>query len=330
MIYNQSEWYPLRNIFLNVTNGNFKRMLLMGRDHLDKLQAQGVSDPTILTFYQRLLPVYTAFSDAYNAVQTNYSLYQSHTLAFENKMAELSSTAIRRWSVETQMVFDEKSPAYLALFTNGREPFQTGAYELRISAIKALLDGMTAMNHPDLAATIQKIQLFYNEVQKLRTQQQGTEGQNSKLRQDLETRRIELAIEMHGIWFALGAIYYNNTATIDNFYELKYLRSSPSKSQVDSNTIIKTVVPAGNTVQIATGQYADTTNFNLANIGKVPLQIWLSNNAASAMPSNATQLAAGESGEFFGDELSDGSAPLQYLLAHNSDALAGSIGIEKG
>ena len=312
----------LRNTFNNVTKNNYKRMLLMARDHHDKLKGFATTDAMVNTLYQQFLPTYTSFILIYDKVNSNYAMYQGYTKQFEGYMEELRSTLIRKWDTLIQVEYDQPTAQYTMLLPNGRSAFQTGAYELRLSAVNQLYNNLVTINNPNLANLITTIDTWRMAAQAARTQQQYIEAEDKNLRQQLENARAELAVEMYGVFFGLAAYYYKTPNKVENFYELKYLQA-PTYTPKPAN-IPKEVVIDTNTQKTALiGDYAATDTFKVENKGDALLQVWISNNENSSIPNDVATVDKGFTTNFFADELSDGTSPMKYFIVANSDIQQG-------
>ncbi|MFN0201229.1 MAG: hypothetical protein ACKVTZ_06900 [Bacteroidia bacterium] len=318
----------LRNTFNNVTKSNYKRMLLMARDHKDKLAGVAMTNPLVDTLYQRFLPAYTAFSTLYDSVNSNYSLYQGYTQQFENYIENLRSTLIRKWDVLIQVEYDQPTFEYTMLLPNGRSVFQTGAYELRLSAVNQLYNNLVAINNPNLSGLITTIDTWRNAAQAARTKQQQVEHDDKMLRKQLEDARSELAIEMYGVFYGLAAIYYRDPIQVEMYYELKYLRNTTTSSTNNNNTVSNTV-NANSQKTVLTGNYTAIDGFEITNNGTVDLRLWITNNESNTIPIDAPTINAGDTLDFFADELSDGTIPLKYVIATNENGIEGKVIVKK-
>lgn len=312
----------LRNTFNNVTKNNYKRMLLMGRDHTDKLKGFAAIDATINGFYQQILPAYTTFSMIYDKVNSNYAMYQGHTQQFENIIEELRSTLIRKWDTLIQVEYDQPTPQYTMLLPNGRAVFQIGAYELRLSAVNQLYNNLVVLNNPNLMNLVTMIDTWRTTAQAARSQQQYVEAEDKNLRGQLENARAELAVEMYGVFFGLAAYYYKTPNKVEHFYELKYLQS-PNASPKPANNATEITVDSNTQKTALTGDYTSTDTFKIENKGDALLQVWISNNENSAIPNDVASVAKGVTTNFFADELSDGTNPMKYMIVANGDAQQG-------
>jgi hypothetical protein len=323
-----SEWSYAQNVFNNTSKSNFKRMLLMSRDHHDKLKVEAAGNPTIDALYQAFLPDFTRFKDLYSHVNSNSAGYQGLTMQLENLMVELRGTKAKRWDIMLQNVYDDTTVAYRSVFSNGRAPFQSGPYDMRIAAVQSLSANMAA--YPDLAAVKVDVDAFLTNIETARTEQQGGEKRDSTLRADLEDARIALAVAMHRVFGGLIQLYADNTKKIETFYELKYLRASPSKATSGSSTGGNA---GGNTVTVAaqsratalTGTYNVNTAFAVNNTGSVAVSVFLSNDPQAAEPIDASTVAANEVISFTGDELTDGTSPMKYLIVINNNPTAAAV-----
>ena len=319
----ETTWSLLRNTFDNVTKYNDKRMLLMATDHSDKLKHSAANNQAIDSLYQRFLPAFLLFKDNYEKLMANYAMYQGYTQAFEERMGELSSTLARKWDVTIQSEYDEKSSDYTMLLPNGRAPFQTGAYEMRIAAINALLISLEAKENPTLMVLHQKIKNWVTETQTLRTKHQGIEQQDAQYRQNLEQARQALATEMHGVFFGLCALYYQNLAQVETFYELKYLRTKQVKEeeveQKFTNEELK--ISPNTTVLAAEGDWETTTEFILMNTGNTVCSIWATAIENSPMPTDAETIYPQQTISFMLEEIADSENLPRYIYIKNNSLI---------
>ena len=327
----ETTWSLLRNTFDNVTKYNDKRMLLMASDHCDKLAFSASTNLKINSLYQQFLPAFLRFKGAYQKLMANYALYQSCTQAFEEKIAELSATLARKWDVTIQMEYDERSADYKMLLPNGRAPFQTGAYEMRIAAIHSLLISLEEKGNSNLAILIQKIKTWIAETQLLRTKQQGIEQRDSAYRQELEEARQLLATEMHGVFFGLCAIYYQNLVQVETFYELKYLRAKQSSTKEIAQNLAENEqkISPNTTVLVMEGTWEGLTEFMATNTGNTVCSIWASAIKNSSMPANSQLIYPQQTIYFSLEELADENLLLRYIYIKNNSLTAeGKVAIQ--
>ena len=317
----ESTWSLLRNTFDNVTKFNFKRMLLMARDHRDKLRMQAQTNSDINAMYAELDTAFTHFEKMYNEVASNFAQYQSATQQFEEKLAELSSKYIKKWDITIQMELDDQSAAYKGLLPNGRAPFQSGAYDLRLSAVKTLILNLQKANNAALAALAQTIEVWYLEADAIRTKQQGVEQIDAVSRQELENARIELSTVMHIVFFKLCVLYGRNLAKVETFYELKYLRAAVTKKeetiQTDAGTEV--TIPATESATIQQNIQSPTQEFGLVNTGDTVVYVWSSNQTNSLIPADPLVVYPQQTVYFTVEEIADNSGVPTLLRAKNTN-----------
>lgn len=318
----QSTWSYLQNPFANVTKNSFKTMYLMATDHFDKLQAQS-SDPAIADLYNLGKPAFDAFILQYRKNGTDNTTYQMHTMQFENLIGELMSTYARQWDVKTQIVFDINKPQYLELFANGRAPFQTGAYDLRINAVKALADQLA--HYPALAALQLEVNNFHADILATRSAQQGVENTNQRNSTNLENARLTLAQAMHAIFGGLILQYASNIAVVESFYELKYLRRTPGTTTDDAPEASEEVTIAkGSAAKALIGKLSAGDSIRVTNTGAAVLTVYSAPDGSdSNRPDNVYTIAAGQTATF-----QSGAGDILVLLINEVDAFDGKALVE--
>jgi hypothetical protein len=325
-----SEWSMLRNTFDNVTKNNYKRAVLMGSDHDDKLGGEALLNPDIMPIYLQFHNAFNVFERSYQAVNSNFGLYQGHTMQVEATFGELMSTLARKWDVMVQIEYDQNSPEYKMLLPDGRKPFQSGAYDLRINAVGSFLSNIQNSSNPNFTNLKTSISNWLLNTQTLRTKQQQTESRDKTMRQDLEVARQNMTNMMHIAFFKLAAYYgnLNNLVKVESFYELRYLRTSPTKNTTtpattQTNTL--TLLPNEQKVLLK-GSFNENDIFELKNMGNGVLMAWLANSDTAPIPADAFSLAAGETGNPDGIELGDGSNTFTHLLIKNIEqGMSGKI-----
>lgn len=320
----------LINRFDNVTKYGFKRMHLLSRDFIDKLSARKNIEPALLPIYNEVLPFCVNFFENYNLYYNQSSFYRGSTNSFQNALKELSSNLIRRWAVAIENEYPINSSTYLVCFPEGRDPFHKGNYELRLNAVRSLADKLERINNPNLANLSDKITTWYNETLALRSQQQGDEGEENRLRQQLENSRFALANAMHLAFFKLCVYYFSNLSMVETFYEMRYLRVSNTKPKVTPITNKSLNIKAKSRQTVLSALFTENDAFLVENTGNTDLLVWLSSDEHSPIPADVVTIAPQESNSFFADELADGSATWNFLVVYNpSENEAGKLKVTK-
>lgn len=306
-------WFYLRNPFDNVTKTNFKRMLLMARDHRDKL-SQYVSDPDIANLYPMLQGAFTHFEDAYSEVNVNGAYYQGNTQILETFMLELRSQKIKQWDIWIQNVYLDDTPQYLMLLPNKRNPFQTGAYELRIDAVKTLEKALA--NFPALNNVLTDVQTFLQQLNQARTTQQQAETLDQSLRQNLENTRVELAKQMQRIFGFLIYKHYQQPSDITRYYELRYLQSPVNTAS--GLSFSKYTVGANNRISLFDGQLSVNSFITCRIKGQGIVKVFSSNDNNATPPLDALIVSNAQEESFYANEVSDGTGFNWLVIVNES------------
>lgn len=303
-------WMYLRNPFDNVTKSNFKRMLMMGRDHRDKL-SQYINDPEIAALYTPLNIAFTAYESKYASVSSHSAFYKGNTQMLETQMQTLSSQKIKQWDIWIQNVFLDDSPQYSMLLPQRRKPFQSGAYELRIDAIKAL--ELSLQKFPALNNVLTDVQTFLQTLNETRTAQQQVESLDTTIRQELEVFRFELAKVMHKTFGFLIYKHSENPNDISRYYEMKYLQApSPSPTQ----TFSKYTVSANGRITLFDGQLTSNSFITVRVKSTGSVKIFSSTDTNAVAPNDALLADSSTEVSFYANEVSDNTG-FNWLIILN-------------
>lgn len=316
-------WSYLSNPFDNVTKRSFKKMLIIATDFHDKLLNK-ISDPDINMLYTHYLPIFTTYKTAYDNLGAIAGIYRSNTMIVENLLAQLSSTKIRQWDIWIQNIYLDDTPEYTALLPERRSPFQTGAYELRISAIRKLRDNL--VNYNALSNVYNDVVAFLGQIETARSNQQGKENDEQTLSMALENSRAEVAQAIQGAMGFLMWKYQNNMAMVETFFELQYYRSSSANSSTTSKSY---TISAGGRLSLYNGQLNDQSNILVENTGNDVLYVFTTNDINATVPANSLVLGAGESASFYADEYADSSGYATLVVVNNS-VNQGNMIVDKG
>lgn len=286
---NVSTWSYLRNPFDNVTKSSFRLMILMAKDHLDKLNGNA-GDPDIAMIISFVKPKYDSFMQAFNNVQLNNSTYRSKTMQMEQLLIELSSKKARQWDIAIQGQYLDDTAEYLDILPNNRSPFQKGAYDERVNAVNILAQKLA--NYPNLSALQLDVQNFFQLLTNTRTTQQGFEYQDAQLRMQVEISRKELATVLHKSFAYLIYKYVEDVQQVENYFELQYLRASTANN--GSITYQTFTIPANGKV-IAFANKAISGKFvSIKNSGLDTLTFFVTNDITAVSSAAEMSLQSGE------------------------------------
>jgi len=218
-------WIFLSNTFEVQTRGSNIKMLSLATDTDAKLMNEN-ADPDILNLYNILNPAY----NTYRQVCINYDMvegsYGGGTLAFENLLDTLPQQ-LRIWESGVRAVYYEDTPEERAIFPRKRNPFNSGTYEDRLSAVGTLAASLQPI--VALAATYTLVNNFYNLALSTRLAQQQGEGALGQVSVLREQQRKLVAIALFGVYGGLILKYRAEPLQVARFFDLELLRQSPAE-----------------------------------------------------------------------------------------------------
>lgn len=267
----ETTWHYASNTFEVMTRGTNKKALILFEDSRAKLIAEGLINPAVQQIANDFEPYHTAYRNLYAQKQGVNGMYEGRTFSFELLMDNIPE-ALRDWEGQIHYHYREGSAEDRTIFPNRRKPFLSGPYELRISAIKTLLDILG--NYPSLATTVSLVTSFYNQVEGARLIQQQHEGDSERHSALLEAQRKLTCRELYGVLGRLMYEYRDNPDRIGTFFDLSLLRH---RNTTSGSVLVEGVVTdkatglalQGVSVQFSEGGYETTTDAN----GKYSLSI---------------------------------------------------------
>ena len=320
----------LRNFFNNATKGNLKRMLILSRDHVDKLRQRAAGDPVLTGYLQGLEPRFLAFTDALNR-SANISLdRQTHTFRLETALQELRGL-VEDWDIRIAFRHRPATADYKFLMGMGRTPFSASPYDQRLNLVKELAERLA--RYPELDDVRADVSAWHKRANELRSMQQGLEGELQSAQANCEEARVALAARMHWVYSGLMHHYFDRPWEVETFYELKYLQRTSAKAspvvQEESPQSAGMAIAAESGATLLEGSFDEESAFEFRNTGNASVSVWMGAEAASPLPPDATVLSPGTTTIVYGDELGDGNGPYRYLLAYNGQGATGKISVSK-
>ena len=216
-------WNYLRNQFLIVTKNNFKKALKLSNYHdaLLKKTMNADPDPDWALLYNRYNPLHLAYINAYTKWKNAGGTQEGQTLNLDQLLV-LLVTKVDKWDVQVQNVFDKKSKDYKIIFPDGRTPFNSGAINTRIIAVKNLGSALTP--YGALATVKTDVDAFYILLDDARDVQEGAKGGTKTSSGELDQKRIPAMTMQYGDLGFLMNKYMDNPLAIAPFFELAELR----------------------------------------------------------------------------------------------------------
>lgn len=285
----QVRWAYLQNPFNNVTKQSFKRMLIMATDHFDKLGASARNQVEIQEIYDWAKPEFDAFVQQMDKNEQLAENYRYATATFRELIDVLRTQNVRRWDILIQIEYEQDSKEYQRIMPNGRSVFQLGAYEIRLRSVRKLAESLKQF--PNLSDLQADVEAFSAQLHEARSKQQEWEGLVQISSDALEKARIALAQKMHGSFAALLRIHWNEPAAVENFYELKYLRSKPLKEDDDVQIPSEEFMIAPNSyAKFGEGIIATRDELRISNNGRKAIIAYLSDAVQAELPTHAISI----------------------------------------
>lgn len=229
-------WSYINNPFETNTRGSFKKMNMLGKDHLDKLAAAAASDAFFQPLFNRTKPAYKAFQQKLTEASANLGIYEGQTMAVQDAFQQLSNKYIKQWDIMVQVEYLDGTPEYKAILPNGRKPFQSGSYESRVKEVQALATRMSAYTALDTLRA--KVEEVAARLSATRSKQQGHELMESEISDETEHLRKELAYVLHANFALLLDRFVREPYRVTNYFELQYIRrSSPSAAPSEESAL---------------------------------------------------------------------------------------------
>lgn len=288
-------WSPTENQFDNGTKNSKKKMNILSSDHDSKLHAQ-MSNPLIAVLFSFFNPIRLMYLAKYTQWKSTVAAYHGATIAFEQLIAQLSSTMIEDFDIRIQVVFKRGTAQYAALLPNFRGPFQTGEYDERITALGTLSQSLTGI--VPLAAVKADVDAFLLQLTTARDTQQGLEGLKQTLSEEVELARVTIAQAMYYTLGGLMQIFSANSIQIVNYYDLETLRGSIADT---ADLIFDGIIGGGQIVNVLNPtviQYVPGVTLRIKNTTVLsdgaPLLFYFANNPGDGWSGLGYQLTAGQ------------------------------------
>lgn len=267
-------WSYTYNTFEVSTRYSAKKMSILAPDHGSKLQASN-SDPDIATMFAETQAPVAAFALAYARWIASVGTYKGETNRFTNLLSQLSSLTIKQWDIAIQNEFLQGESDYVSILPNGRGPFQTGAYEVRLTEVAALAERL--LPYIALAALRTAVQAYYTMLLNARNVQQQKEGIVQNRREELSDARKAMAVQMYKNLGGLMSKFSENPIEIERFYDLELIRSTSATTDDEIIEPIVGTVDAGEFKNVLNGTFTPASLITISNTGTVPLLFYLAN-----------------------------------------------------
>ncbi len=207
----------LENPFEIATRGSFAKAHRMSQATDAKLLGK-TSDPSILAIYNTLHPNVIGFDGAFNA-WNNQKGAQKGTTVSVNSLLDETSVKLDEWQYQIQAVYPIGSANWIALFPQGRNPFQHGSKDARIAAFHAL-DTAAPLSIASLSATKTDVNNFYTALLNANNAQSTSKGNTQTDSTAVEANRIIITTALFACFGSLIAKFAATPNVIADYMDL--------------------------------------------------------------------------------------------------------------
>jgi hypothetical protein len=264
----ETTWHYLSNQFLSVTKTSFKKTLKLSNYHEAMLKKAMVDQPLDgdwALLHGRYLPLHSAYVATYNQWKREGGQKKSESLNVKQLLAQLPAK-INRWDVLVQLQYGKSTPAYKAIFPQGRKPFNRGGKTANINALGVLSKNMEG--DPALAAIKSDVDLVFSQMKNAQNAQHSAKGATkSKSEKTHEARVAAMKMQHQNLGFLINKIPDSNQ-TIASFFELSLLRRH-------NQVIFKGQLKASATKAVLTHTFVEDDKLALQVNGPGPISFYL-------------------------------------------------------
>ena len=307
-------WRFLLNTFNSTTRSSYKKMLLILRDHLPRLDGEK-ADPEIATLYNRTLPVFQDYQTSYSNWSVAKGSHEGETKRFNLMLDELSEVKVKEWEATVRVVFNEDSPDYLVIFPEGRTGFRSGAYDMRIQHVSDLAGRLT--NYVQFEDLKTEVDTYCKALEGQRNTQTKAAEKVKASSVTLEEKRLASAEMLYGNLGFLMNKHRANPLQIEKYFDLSLLRSTVTNGEVPPPEPITGKVAKLSMVTILEGGFDANSYFQIVNTGGTLLRFYTTKLPSDPVSPSAIELLAGEEINVFASEL--GADSNLFLMVYNPD-----------
>ena len=277
-------WKYSSNQFINSTDRNYKKGLILSNYHNATLEKAKINHPTdtdIDKMYTRYHPLALLLANEYAKWKQLGGVKEASTLNIEQILATLQSK-MDVWQPAIEGKFVKTSPEFKAILPNGRSGLTKGNKEEKIVAVKAFSKSLE--NIAALATTKTAVDAFLAQIETARTAQLGSKsavGEGSNVVANAVAACMVMQYKNLGLMMDK---YADNPTLIENYFDLQTLQESTQTS------FTGTLDPSENEA-ILVHTFTAGDQLSLKIIGDAPAKFYLS-NTANGVNSELVQVAA--------------------------------------
>lgn len=261
-------WQYLTNQFENSTVSSYKKAVKLSTYHEADLRVKSQTEPSLIPIHNRYQSVHDMFVQEYNSWKSAGGSQEGQTLNLE-QLLEVAYANISDWDLNIQVAgpsFRKGTPAYKAIFMNGKNPFGKGSIDDRINAYDTLAKNM--MPYTEIMEIKDEVELVYKSLDIARDEQLGAKGTVRSKSGNVEAARVNaMTMQWRDLGFAMDA-FWDKPLYIESMFDLATLRDN------SQTTYTGTLDPLENSA-ILTHTFVSDDELKLKNKGKGTLHFYL-------------------------------------------------------
>jgi hypothetical protein len=309
-------WLFLTNPFLTAAKKAYSIALKISTYHDAQLFAHN-SDAFFAGLYASYHPLHLAVSTAYSNWKSQGGTQKGSTLTVNQLLDLLVKSKLNNWEYAILGVYQKGTPGYVALFPQGRTPFNRGTKESRIAAVKQLGTSLTGI--AALAATKTDVDAYFAQLNTNRGTQLGNKGTTENKSDALDAAIKTAMIDMFANYGLMINHFKTDPEAMHPFFDLDTIRNQ-------EQLIFLKSVAANSKNNLMKHTFAATDSIKITNDGTVSLELYLSNTVDGDVVNGKVTLEPSVSQTFLITDL--GTIDNTFLNVRNSNANAGHCKVE--
>ena len=216
-------WQYLQNQFANATRDNYKKAIKLSNYHDADLNTKRADEPLLDPIYDRYHPLHVTLVSEYNKWKSAGGSQKGKTSALD-QLLDTTYLNMNAWDVTVQTHYAKGTPAYIAIFPDGRKPFTKGNVDDRINAYDTLAKNM--LPYVPLAALMAVVAAAYTALDAARDEQEGSKGTVKTGSGKVEdARTAAMTMQYRNLAFAMDN-FTDDTEYIESMFDLATLRDA--------------------------------------------------------------------------------------------------------
>lgn len=216
-----STWKYLTNQFLSSTENSYNKAVKLSMYHDAALNIAKVTHPELVAIYNRYHTLHLALIAAFNSWKALGGSQEGQTLNVTQQLI-LAYAKLNGWDATVQGTYAKGTPEYMAIFPDGRYPFNSGSIDDRILAYKVLAESLN--NYAALAAVETLVNTTYTTLDNARNAQSGSISTVGAESGTVEAARIAaMTMQYRNVGFCMDT-FYNLPDLIASLFDLQLLR----------------------------------------------------------------------------------------------------------